>query len=94
MRFVLKSLLLFFFFFWYNILQSQAVNEHKYINEKLSFLKTTTNDSLKSVLYNEISEKAALLKLDDKQSQFADSAIYFSKKANIPTLYIRSIKFC
>ena len=91
MRFVLKNLLLFFFFFWYNILQSQAVNEHKYINEKLSFLKTTTNDSLKSVLYNEISEKAALLKLDDKQSQFADSAIYFSKKANIPTLYIRSI---
>ena len=91
MRFLLKSLLFFFFVLSYGILKSQNIIENTYINEKLALLNSTTSDSLKSVLYNDISEKAALLKFDNKQDQFADSAIYFSKRTEISPLYLRSL---
>ena len=91
MKIGLKKLLLFFLLILCGSLKSQNIEDNIYIKEKLTTISSTTNDSLKSVLYNDISEKAGLLKYSNVQNRYADSAIYFSQKTNNSSLYIRSI---
>ncbi|MFK8060644.1 MAG: LytR/AlgR family response regulator transcription factor [Polaribacter sp.] len=91
MRFSLKITLLLFFLVCNTLLYSQNSKENVFIKEKLAILQKSNNDSVKSVLYNQLSEKSGILKKSIYQQKFADSALYYANKSKIATLYIRSI---